>query len=563
MAHGPSTTSEIPTNIPHASLSSQQPNASVHYPDLMESRYYYWGIHSTPPLLVRSSINATWQQPYGYHANPKMKEIRPFESHAIQAVWEGNLALRILDILDSHHIQWTSIDVFRFGWVNESPSFPTLWIGVKKPEGFDSMGDEEKERYLHQLGAVIPECLKLLRQYDILDVEVEIRHSVVTRCMQLKTPNYSDVCPDARSPFTTAVGHPIGSDLHDHRGSGGFFFTAEGKDNRLLLVTCGHIFNDGHDNLLYDNRNHAQAPRNVVLIGGDAAFESYVKDHKQKVKHEADLFNALVGGIGPPGSDSAEYRKRIQDSLERRMELSRISWELQKSWDTIYKRTLGRVVLLPPNNTEPTTRVSPKAQIPAVDAPYPDDWAVIEVDSSKVNGANFTSNILDLGNKFSFSDRIQMFGGEAPASSPDRLLRLRGPISETKMNRPFKVLKRGLGTNVTVGQSNPTGLCSYFRFLPNTDSGRIEQSVRLKGWAIVPIPDLIGRQGAFSGGGDSGSVVVDPKGRLGGIIFGGSSTEEGSPQYISYAIPLFHLHKRMEDFGLGDPDFEPVLSRRI
>ncbi|KAJ3473121.1 hypothetical protein NLI96_g13122 [Meripilus lineatus] len=79
----------------------------------------------------------------------KIKGFRAFEPQPIQKVWEGDLAPRIFAILDSHHAEWTSIGIVRFGWRNEGSSFLTLWIGVMKSDGFDLMNDQEKQEQIN------------------------------------------------------------------------------------------------------------------------------------------------------------------------------------------------------------------------------------------------------------------------------------------------------------------------------------------------------------------------------------------------------------------------------
>ncbi|KAJ3478206.1 hypothetical protein NLI96_g9920 [Meripilus lineatus] len=146
-----------------------------------------------------------------------------------------------------------------------------------KPDGYDLVEGEERERHVHQLGAVIPDCLDPLRQYHIFDVEVEFRRLIVARCMQLQAPDEADVCPDARYPLTTAVGHAIGSDSHDACGSLGFFFTTEGKNNRPPLVTSRYVLLDSRHNNLFDNRDNTLPLERFVLLGRDEAFQFHLE----------------------------------------------------------------------------------------------------------------------------------------------------------------------------------------------------------------------------------------------------------------------------------------------
>jgi hypothetical protein len=93
------------------------------------------------------------------------------------------------------------------------------------------------------------------------------------------------------------------------------------------------------------------------------------------------------------------------------------------------------------------------------------------------------------------------------------------------------VIKSGSKTGVTIGRA--TGVYSYVRTLTNEVS---------KEWAIIKYdknsPD-------FSDTGDSGSLVVDGCGRIGGMITGGSGPEDG-PIDITYATPMWWLWPRIK-----------------
>ena len=93
----------------------------------------------------------------------------PETTPSINAVWEDELGPQIYNILDSKGVQWTSIDLPRIGFAGERFVPVVVWIGVKPNtlSGIDGL-------------AVAEECKQLLVASEILDVEVEIRESVVT-----------------------------------------------------------------------------------------------------------------------------------------------------------------------------------------------------------------------------------------------------------------------------------------------------------------------------------------------------------------------------------------------
>ena len=88
------------------------------------------------------------------------------------------------------------------------------------------------------------------------------------------------------------------------------------------------------------------------------------------------------------------------------------------------------------------------------------------------------------------------------------------------------VLKRGRVTGLTVGRAN--NIRSYTRNY--FDGNEPEVS---KEWAILPFDN---KSGPFSARGDSGSVIVDGGGRIGGLLTGGAGTTLSSD--VTYATPI-------------------------
>lgn len=151
-----------------ASLQSVTASLRLPFSDL-EAKHYYHGLHSKPVLVARTGTD-TWEPPAGPEAYLRRKELRTVGNHPLKAVWEDNLALRIHDILESKGVKWTSTDIARIGFVGESGAPTVVWIGVKP----DTLSGEDGL-------AVAKECKQLLVASEILDVEVEIRESLVTR----------------------------------------------------------------------------------------------------------------------------------------------------------------------------------------------------------------------------------------------------------------------------------------------------------------------------------------------------------------------------------------------
>ncbi len=139
-------------------------------PSPLEAELYYAGLPSAPLLVARTSTTP-WKAPTGPEAYRQPKELRPVGKHAITEVWK-DLGPKVFSLLDSMKVKWTSIDVIRIVNAGEpSVSAPVIvWIGVVPASLSGSDGI-----------AVACKCRGLLEEHRIVDVDVEICESVVTR----------------------------------------------------------------------------------------------------------------------------------------------------------------------------------------------------------------------------------------------------------------------------------------------------------------------------------------------------------------------------------------------
>ena len=124
-----------------------------------------------------------------------------------------------------------------------------------------------------------------------------------------------------------------------------------------------------------------------------------------------------------------------------------------------------------------------------------------------------------------------------------KLLPLQGVMEEDELccpklldahgERCLIVIKNGRTTDVTIGRA--TGAKSFVRecFPDGTQLTSIE-------WAILPYDQ---KSGAFSAPGDSGAIIVDGNGRIGGLLIGGAGSSEGND--ITYASPFYWLLQRI------------------
>jgi hypothetical protein len=512
--------------------------SSLTPPSEMEAKFYYAGLPSGPVLVARTGTTP-WEAPTGPEAYRKIRELRAVGDHALTKVWEDNLALKVHALLDEMEVKWTSTDVVRIGTIRESSAPVVLWIGVM-PASLS--GDD---------GVVVASrCREILVEYDIADVDVEIRESVVTRLAgpKLLTPASSfNPTVALREPLTTTLGLPICAQSTPWaEGTGGFFIAEGGNTERLLLVTARHVIftPDKDENTHFKCKNNSQRRHNVVLFG-DAAFNEYLRSIQVEIRNKAmiaQLHETRLRDVeGRDDPEANTDRQRIPAELEEARsameKLNSFYQEVSTHWATKDSRVLGHVVLSPPIGV-------------GVDSEgYTEDWAVIEIDASKIDMSNFNGNAIDLGTHIPpFNFTLMMYPNPRDAHSftypADRLLRLRGTIPDEEMRHPtsfdhpcLMVIKRGSTTGLTVGRAN--NIISYVRHYLGLEAKASKE------WAILPRDS---KSGVFSDKGDSGSVIVDGRGRIGGLLTGGAGATDSTD--VTYATPISFLLKRMQGEGL-------------
>lgn len=109
---------------------------------------------------------------------------------------------------------------------------------------------------------------------------------------------------------------------------------------------------------------------------------------------------------------------------------------------------------------------------------------------------------------------------------------IKAPASTKGLNggEPIRrVLKEGSTTGLTVG-----GLGKYMSFVRKYFPTGHQESVEL------PVFNHEAASDAFSNGGDSGSLIVDPLGRFVSLLIGGSKSGAGGSD-ITYSTPFAYV----------------------
>ncbi|KAF8970664.1 hypothetical protein BDZ97DRAFT_55681 [Flammula alnicola] len=550
------------------STSSTSPSSPPYSVSKAEATFYYSGLPSSPRLVYRTGTTP-WIKPTGPQAQRELKELRQVFGHKLNAVWK-DLGPKVCDFLDSAGVWWTTIDVVRFIKVGKGEAVGpvVLWIGVFPETLFGE--DAHTAAY---------GCLDLLEKFGITDVEVEFRESIYTRSAgpNLLKP-VSDLHPtvDVRGPLTPALGLFIAAQATPHvEGTGGLYLAEGGDSKKVLLVTARHVLfppNEG-PNLDYTRTNTSTRRRNILLLGTEA-FDNLAKSIKIKIgrhgvmaEHYSRQIEELQEQIEKlkereAGEDEdeddveeatgeLEKIQRLLDEANKAMEaLDKFHDEVRKKWRQPSQRVLGHIIRSPPITLGAGTEG------------FTEDYAVVELDSSKIEKA-FVGNAIDLGAKIPADEfTLKMYPCTNHPTTfkypDDRLLKLQDPIQEDDMCNPdmldhdgepcLFIIKNGNTTGVTIGRA--TGVFSFVR--QYFDNGTRWTSME---WAILPYDN---KSGVFSAPGDSGSIIADSRGRIGGLLTGSAGKTESSD--VTYATPLFWLLPRIKGNGFPDAHLYPVMA---
>lgn len=536
-----------PIDADESSISSGTPPYAV---SAAEAMYYYSGISPSPPRLVFRTSKTPWIKPTGPEAYRDLKRLCPVYSHKLNNDW-SIIGLQIVELLDKYQVRFTSIDVVRFRSVKETAiiSPVVLWIGVLP----DSLLGEDAFNTANSL-------LDLLKSHDIDDVDVEYRESVYRRSSgaELYAPvEKVDPTKEVIDPLTTSLGLPIANARTPHiQGTLGFYFAEGGESKDILAVTARHVLfpPPTEDNSNYEFNHRGMRVKNVLLMGTNA-WEDYVVSvrcasarHGNDIELYNDRIQTLSRRAADPNTpadkasdiwaDVEEYRHLIRKSERALNKLEELFQTTTRDWAKPSQRVIAYVVRSPPItvNTDPLGFTS--------------DFAIIKIDKDRFKNNDGHMNVLDLGltidsttfNRKMFPRIDAKPGFKYPS---DGLLKLQGIIPEKLLRNPdvlningepcLPVAKNGLTTGPTIGLAN--GIFSIVREYFSNGTQRTSMEL-----TIMPYGD---ETGVFSKGGDSGSIIVDGRGRFGGLLTGGTGKTESSD--VTYATPFFWLWKLIKE----------------
>ncbi|RPA94539.1 hypothetical protein L873DRAFT_1408743 [Choiromyces venosus 120613-1] len=266
----------------------------------------------------------------------------------------------------------------RISYVKESFRPVILSVGVQ-PESL-SVQDGTK---------VARSCQEILVQSGIINVDVEIRESLVTPLeghKLLAPTSSSDPTVDVRNPLTPTLCLPISGKLTPcSEGSGGFFIAEGGGSKRLFLATTRHVVFklNRDDNKTFEHKSPS-APRREVILLGDAEFRKFLESIQVEIGGKALMIPYLerrIAKVKDVAGDGVEKeRKKAGDELAEVKEamdaLNTFYGDVSMRWASPDRRVLGHVVY------------SPHIEFGFGTEQYTQGFVVIEIDLSKINGTN-------------------------------------------------------------------------------------------------------------------------------------------------------------------------------
>ncbi|KAG5634416.1 hypothetical protein H0H81_002073, partial [Sphagnurus paluster] len=363
---------------------------------------------------------------------------------------------------------------------------------------------------------------------------------------------------DVRGVLTPALGPSIAAQATPHvEGTGGLYLAEGGGSQKVLLVTARHVLFPPSEGFHVDYaRTNDSAPRRDVFLLGTRAYDNLIESikiaiRKQRIMVELDeqrIENLQKRLVSQGEDDVEEVTNRLQETQESLNEaieaieaLQKFHDEVKTDWRQVRKRVIGHVVRSPPITVGAGTEG------------FSEDYAIVELDSARFKKA-FKGNVIDLGTKIPLGDFMLMMHPRDDATTrfiypANRLLPLRGVISEDLMRNPdvldedgeasLFVVKNDNTTGVTIGRA--TGSFSYGREYFGNNTHRTS-----KEWAILPYD------------GKSGSIIVDGRGQIGGLLTGGAGKTESLD--ITYATPFFWLFPRIKANGFPNAHLDPEIA---
>jgi hypothetical protein len=521
--------------------------SSPYIPSEHEARLYLHGVACQNPgyQLVARTTPDIWAAPLQDYGVPlPRKHLSPFGKQKLSfQLWEESVAPALGEYLFKESVLYSSLLPVCIG---PGPSYPVIMVAVMP----DSLSRVDGLKHaLH--------CQLILTRNGIQDMYIIIYESVYHFQASLMQPCVAlDPVADIADPFSTSLGVPISILPHaTHEGTGSLFLvdsSAKGPEKVAYMLVPRHVVFTAANNANYVYDGIA-ANKVIVVFMGHETFGKCCNDIEIQiadVKHQVVRYKGLLEAAAQRENEeeAAAQRRRATSKLDNATErlegLQSLLAHVTTHFGTPEQRTLGHVAMSPP------------LAFGVGEESATEDWALVEMNPSAISQLNCIGNVIDVR---SMSD-TDMAKAMQPRPSnvtsfkqpADGLLRLTGMASDQEMATPhlqdldrdldpvIMVIKNGSTSGLTVGRLNNIRSC-------NRRCGQLAgKSMEI---AVLPRQPDYRKSIPFSVRGDSGSVVVDGKGRVCGMLTSGHG-DDSLVSDITYVTSINFLLKRLADHGI-------------
>ncbi len=521
------------------------PTNAPYVPSEVEAKHYLYGLPSNPKgLFIARSSPDVWMKPTGPEAYLDPKELTPLGTHRLDSeVWEGIVGPAMDAYLSEKQVQWTLLLPVRIGLAGK-PSSSVIMVGVNHGTLSAEVGID-----------IAADCRSILLDNGIDDMHIILYESKFYRSASLYKPTVTaNPVAIVREPFSTTLGIPIcNATTPNFEGTAGFFFTDTAKPGILYLLTARHVLfhPENDENKLYTFRERTGQAQKKVMFMGEAAFKTRCEAIKYAIGAKELILDHLKGRLvhademedeEEATAEWEEVKPEIEKAKKAIAALKQLLADVTKEWMVEENRVIGHVTLSPP------------ITLNYGNDGFTDDWAVIQIEPTMISKLNFVGNAIDLGSVDVDELTAWMYPHPANQTSfkypTSRLLRFTGTVSDQEMFKPdpknkdhdndpvIMVLKKGNTSDLTVGRLNTIRafVREYFKGKPGEKSKEL---------SVLP---RYSKSGPFSHRGDSGSVVIDGKGRVCGILTGGDGATDVSD--CTYVTSINFLIKRLADYKI-------------
>ncbi|KAJ3803887.1 hypothetical protein F5876DRAFT_84203 [Lentinula aff. lateritia] len=506
---------------------------------------------------TNKGVETKWSPPCGPEAQCPLKELVPVFNHPITKVWNDDLGWEAVKVMDVHEIRFTTIDVIGFkvdevseddednecsGEARYSVLSPvTIWVGV-----FPGLVTATAA---HNVAKII---LDLLKVYQIADVDIEFHKSlyISNAGPQLfKAVDAKDPLVNVVSPLTPLLGLQISTRARpDSQGTMALYLNKGDGSDDLLGLSCCHVL-IGNQEANFDYMYHCSSPSKDVLLFRNRAYKDIVEATKASISHytlAAQCSKNTIKGSEKDANTVHDETKVNQSDVgsslaetEKVLKAFRtLNYQIKSNWKTLDSRVLGQIVF------------SPALRFGVGEHYFMEDWGLFSIKHTKL-GARFSGNKIDLGTKSSkFKDHcFPQIDATWHFQYPDgHLLPLRGVIPNSLMQHPdmwdsdhepcLLVVKNGHATGTTFGHAN-----GPFLVVRTYPLDMLTQHTSME-WGIL---NYDSKSEVFLNSSDSGSIIADIRGQIGGMLTGGAGSTDSSD--LTYATSFWWLLKHIKANG--------------